>query len=615
MLIRSLKLINFKKYEKLVIDELPEKGIVKVGGKNEAGKTSIGEAVCFALFGRTFLNNKKNAKRLIRWNEKEMTVSVVLFDDNEEAYRITRTINTSGLSSARIIRLSDNHTLTESLNDSGKIIHDLLGYDYETFIDSFCMVQREFTAPEADSNSLRQMAGIGNYGNIVDDLSLEREEEEVSLAALEPRYAEKRDALEEIRLDESWLPELVDGKESLLANRADKQQLIGQLGEVNVIYADSSLQYHKASKYNHLLEWLEVFLLPLMIGAWIVWAAFQFFPDTIQGWLSSNTSGDHAGSFIVWVQTWMFPFAMVCVLLFSISLTFKWLVESKMDALGEDAEEFSSILTQGYKEVVSEPNSVVPTRIASMLLDRNNQHNDNEVSALTLSPTEKFNHIPRFAESVSDYSITSGEMSDSTDSLCDALQSQGQEIDQCLVDLEGDINAEKERADRAGQIRAGLQKISQSIHHHENNIKIRDYSISMMKRAASKSIGNFNQSIIDFVQDVLPHFTEGRYSQLKINDDLSVEVFSDEKQSYMAYDEISSGTQRQIMLALRMGMSEQLAINTGNKKQFIFLDEPFAFFDHQRTVTTLAALPNVSDTITQVWVTSQEFPQDLTVEH
>jgi exonuclease SbcC len=59
MLIGSLTLINFKKYSKLTIDDLPQKGIVKVGGKNETGKTSIGEAVCFALFGRTFLNNKK----------------------------------------------------------------------------------------------------------------------------------------------------------------------------------------------------------------------------------------------------------------------------------------------------------------------------------------------------------------------------------------------------------------------------------------------------------------------------------------------------------------------------------------------------------------------------
>ncbi|MCK5809494.1 MAG: hypothetical protein KAH00_00300, partial [Cocleimonas sp.] len=436
----------------------------------------------------------------------------------------------------------------------------------------------------------------------------------VSLAALAPHYAEKNDALTEVELDESWLPELMDGKESLLANRADKQQLMGQLGEANVIYADRRQQYTKARQYDNLLEWLEVFLLPLMMGAWIVWAAFQFFPDLIQGWLSSTTTGDHAGSFIVWVQTWMFPFAMICVLLFSISLVFKWFMESKINGLDEDSEAFFSILRQGHKEVVSEPNSVVPTRVASLLLSRNNPQGE-QVAALALSPSETFKHIPKLAESSSDYSVAPEEMTDSIDALRDTLQFQGQEIDQCLVKLERDISAEKERADRAGQIRASLQKVSQSMHQHENNIKIRECSIDMMKRAAAISIGNFNRSITDFVQDVLPRFTEGRYSELKINDDLSVEVFSYEKKSYMSYDEISSGTQRQIMLALRMGMSEQLAKNTGNKKQFIFLDEPFAFFDHQRTVATLEALPNVSDTITQVWVTSQEFPQDLTMAH
>jgi exonuclease SbcC len=612
MLIRSLKLINFKKYTNLLIDDFPEKGVIKVGGKNEAGKTSIGDAVCFALFGRTFLNNKKSAKRLIRWNEKEMTVSLVLFNE-DESFEITRTINTNSLGSIRIVRLSDNHTLTDSLKGSDKIISDLLGYNYDTFIDSFCIVQHELTTPEADGKILRQMAGISDYANIVNELALEKEEEKVSLAALKPHYAEKREVLEEIELDESWLPELIDGKESLLANRADKQQLIGQLEEVNTIYADTHQQYKKASKGNNLFEWLGVFLLPLMIGAWIVWGAFQFFPNIIQSWLPDTTTGEHAGSFIAWVQTWMFFFAMACVLLYSISLVFKWFMEAKLNALSEQGEEVSNMLTQGYQEVISEPNSIVPTRVANILLDRNNQLNTNEVPTLTLSPVEKFNQIPRLAESVLNYSATPGEVSDSIDSLRDTLHTQGQEIDQCLLGLDSDINVEKKRADRAGRLRAGLQKISQLMRRHEENIKVREYSIKMMKRAASKSMGNFNQSITEFAQNVLPHFTAGRYSQLKINEDLSVEVFSDEKQSYMEYDEISSGTQRQIMLALRMGMSEQLAKNTGNKKQFIFLDEPFAFFDNQRTVTTLKALPNVSDTITQIWVTSQEFPQDVTV--
>jgi len=81
----------------------------------------------------------------------------------------------------------------------------------------------------------------------------------------------------------------------------------------------------------------------------------------------------------------------------------------------------------------------------------------------------------------------------------------------------------------------------------------------------------------------------------------------------MDFDEISSGTQRQVMLALRIAMSEQLSMNTGNEEQFIFLDEPFAFFDQSRTRATLHALPEVSDVINQIWISAQEFPNEVEV--
>jgi exonuclease SbcC len=613
MLIRSLALINFKKYSNLLIDILPQQGVVKVGGKNESGKTSIGEAVCFALFGRTFLNDKANAKRLVRWGEQQMSVVLVLENADSEAFEITRTVNDDALSSLCVVRLSDEHILTDSLKDSDNVISDLLGYGYDTFIDSFCMVQRELVAPDANSNSIKQMAGLGDYAAITDSLSAENDEERVTLSVLQPRYDKKTTALEAIELDESWLPELVDGKESLLANSEDKRQLVDQLDELSVMYTESYQQFNAINKWYSLFEWLGVFLVTLMLGAWMVWGAFQFFPDIIYNWLPASTSSHHANAFITWVQVWMFPFAMGGVLFYSISLFFTWRTELKITSLNEQAEEFSNVLMQGHQEVISEPNSVVPARIANKLQGKYKYLQEKQALPSALPSLDKFNHLPDLIYSLADFRTSPIEVEQSIKDLQETLHRQGQEIDLCLLGLDNDIAIEKERSDRAGQLRAGLQKISQSMHQHENNVAICDYSIAMMQRAAARSIDGFNQAITKFAEHVLPYFTDNRYSQLKINDDLSVDVFSDEKQSYMKYDEISSGTQRQIMLALRMGMSEQLAKNTGNKKQFIFLDEPFAFFDHQRTVATLAALPNVSEVITQVWITSQEFPEDLTL--
>jgi exonuclease SbcC len=76
----------------------------------------------------------------------------------------------------------------------------------------------------------------------------------------------------------------------------------------------------------------------------------------------------------------------------------------------------------------------------------------------------------------------------------------------------------------------------------------------------------------------------------------------------MDLDEISSGTQRQIMLAVRLALSQKLVNSVIQGPQMLFLDEPFAFFDESRTASALAVLPEVSGDFTQIWVTSQTFP-------
>ncbi|MDQ3796396.1 MAG: ATPase, partial [Pseudomonadota bacterium] len=91
---------------------------------------------------------------------------------------------------------------------------------------------------------------------------------------------------------------------------------------------------------------------------------------------------------------------------------------------------------------------------------------------------------------------------------------------------------------------------------------------------------------------------------------LRVRVFSGQKHDFLNLDEISSGTQRQIMLAVRLALAQALVNTAVHGNQFIFLDEPFAFFDEQRMRDALKVLPTLSDNIIQIWVIAQEFPED-----
>ena len=78
-------------------------------------------------------------------------------------------------------------------------------------------------------------------------------------------------------------------------------------------------------------------------------------------------------------------------------------------------------------------------------------------------------------------------------------------------------------------------------------------------------------------------------------------------------DEISNGTQRQIMLALRLGLSQELVARLVRDDQFVFLDEPFAFFDSRRMRGVLKNLSELGGDLTQYWIVAQRFPQDAPI--
>jgi exonuclease SbcC len=243
-----------------------------------------------------------------------------------------------------------------------------------------------------------------------------------------------------------------------------------------------------------------------------------------------------------------------------------------------------------------------------MMHDRSDSHN-----LQILPPREQFNNLSRLIKDTPGYKADAKELTAAVTRLSDALIRQDGEIEDLGKDLLEDISKEKGRSDAAGDLRSSIQSLTKTIDKYQHDIEVQNIAIGLLQRAARDSVKLFNKNISEVSAKALPSFTEDHYSKVRISRDLNVQIYSDGKNDYMDFDEISSGTQRQVMLALRMAMSQELAINTGNDSQFIFLDEPFAFFDQGRTASTLKALPDVSKTISQIWIVAQEFPADIPV--
>jgi exonuclease SbcC len=179
-----------------------------------------------------------------------------------------------------------------------------------------------------------------------------------------------------------------------------------------------------------------------------------------------------------------------------------------------------------------------------------------------------------------------------------------------LARQEAEIARERERVRRDAELRAIQSSLEGRIADLARRIQARTLALELLDGAVHYISQRFNTEVRNLAAESLPRLTNGRYEHLQIDTNLRVKAFSNEKRNFMDLDEISSGTQRQIMLAVRLALAQKLVNSAIHGPQMLFLDEPFAFFDQSRTASGLAVLPRVSGDFSQIWVTSQTFPAD-----
>jgi exonuclease SbcC len=607
MLISALYAENFRKYQKLEVEDIPQKGVITVAGLNESGKTSIGEAICFALYNRTFVLDQKNLYKIIAWGADLAEVTLKFVDGEGGNYTLYRSINRDGTHKVQLERDDSQDVILETEQDVENALLKILGFDYDAFANSFYLAQRELTTPDPQSDTIKKMAGIGDYARLHNEFLEDNEEKEQTIAELSPDIASNQSQLDAMKLDETWLPELVDAEQILGDEQKQRESVVGSLDDNVNAYESNSGTYYGAKKRRGFFGFLSFILLPVTAILWLLWAGVKFFPERLQGLLSSLDESN-LSLFNNFSESWLLPTAVASVLAFLVSLFVKVRANSTMLQLNDDAKSIANTIQEGHTHITSQVESFLPERVVQAMQKRSATE-----TLIIIPPREQFANLRQLIDDVPSYKAKPEEVTAAMVRLSSAIKKQDGGIEDLGKGILKDIHQEKLRSDEAGVLRSTVKKLTTVVNKCKREIEVNNISIGLLQRAAVNSIALFNKNIAEISANTLPKFTEGRYSEVSIAEDLSVKVYSGDKKGYMDFDEISSGTQRQIMLALRMAMSEELAINTGNKEQFIFLDEPFAFFDQERTKSTLRALPDVSEVITQVWVVAQEFPADVEV--
>ena len=604
MLIQSLSAQNFRKYEQLTITDLPKKGVITVSGLNESGKSSIGEAICFALFGRTFNLSGASATKLIRWDTEAASVTLAVSDSNQD-YIIERSIDRNGVSDAKLIKSDTQVAIAEGTEATDNAIIELLGFEFNTFADSFYLTARDLSNPDPDSSSIKEMAGIGDYARISDELTTATIKNQQKLDELAPLIKDKETELTAIDLDETWLPELVDTREIVDIESKYKQNFNGNLAELPSLYGEKQKKYKNTRglwRFLSLCTWL---LFPLLLVAALAWVGFQFFPEYITMLSEHPKVSPHMPEIQGWVSQWGFKSTMGLVVVTSVVLCFKWFFEHKKENQLAEAKVFSDTISKSHEHSQRSLESLTTSRLRQTL-----QGKIQPQSVLSAPPQDDTPHIAQLSEKCQTFTADTSDIENTVVRLRDTLDKQTKELQTLCDPLDEQIGSEKVRSDQAGAIRSKLHVLQNESADNHAQIKTQKTGIHLLQRASDALISDFNASITSRTDETMPLFTENRYKRIKIDKSLSVHVYSDEKMDWIDFDELSSGTQRQILLAVRIAMSEQLAKNTDNDHQFIFLDEPFTYFDQDRTKAALEALPNLNETTCQVWIVAQEFPEE-----
>jgi exonuclease SbcC len=602
MIITAVKAQNVLKYADLELENLPEKGIIAVSGHNESGKSAIGETVCFALFGRTFSLNPEELVKVIRWGEENCSVTLT-FKVEEQEYSLYRYLDKNGNQSARLSVVGhEDAPLARSPKAVAATIATILGYEFEEFIESFYLAQREIISPHPHSFAVKAMAGVG----ALERVSIGYEQDVIQQRnMLEELQAEKESLqadLEALEFDEGYLITLEDKKNELEADLEYTRGLVVDLNAVSDTYLANVEKISKtAGKSRRARFWSFLSLLLALItgGTWALITQKSELSQSVKllDMLKQNIP--------VWQDSYINYIgiaAAVFAVLFLFYLIRSALHKSRVKALHGESAELAKVMAR----VQSVAEYVVESETAEISDDEDQDpditvnapamHYDAADYAVLLAKVESAkaagNDVARYREIEQQWLVEQVTLRE------ERFSQMSEEVDEEL--------ARVRQFEHFQEVESSLQSKSEEL---SNRLGLWEKAIELLAGARVHFSNKFNRDIRDLMSSTLPVFTQGRYEHLQVEPDLGVRVFSSDKRDFLDLEEISSGTQRQIMLALRLALSQKLMGRTVKGKQFAFLDEPFAFFDEERTKHALLALKELSDALSQIWIVSQTFPE------
>jgi len=599
MIVSSIKSTNLLKYKTFELDNIPERGVIGISGFNESGKSTIGEIICFALFGRTYSLTEDCLEKAIFWGENSCEV-ILEFKVEDVTYVLSRFLDKDGNHSAKLaLKETADEPIVRGVKAVSEMLFDLLGFEFDEFIESFYLAQREITAPHPHSLAVKIMAGVAPLEYVIQELNGEIKKQNALVNDVDNEILAIKQEKTDMEFVDRYLPELEDSINELEIQMVTNKKASQAIKAATDLYIqhDEQVSQIKSSRSSHSFMRFLMFITTVLVGA--SWGLFTQKPELDQ---SINLLALFNQAIPYWKDAYIpyLAFGAAATAFFMIIFWVKMSIACrKVDQLKTESSNLSVVMA----EVRLIEDTIVDEDDAA---ENESDDVETEIKITDRAPVLDFEKLyPQVMQNVASISEVK-EYAEKEVLWLSGVMDRQQEL---FVAMESEVDVEMVRLRQRVTLNESIEVLNEKADGYKERRTVRERAIALLESASDSLSQRFNHDVRDLVAATLPLFTQQRYEHLKIDEDLDVRVFSGEKRDFLNLDEVSSGTQRQIMLALRLALSQKLMARMVKGKQFAFLDEPFAFFDEERTKQALESLNKMEGGLSQIWIVSQSFPE------
>jgi exonuclease SbcC len=527
------------------------------------------------------------------------------FSVEDQRYVLSRYLDRDGKHSAKLSNADDvDNPIVRGVRPVADRLLAIMGFAYDEFVESFYLAQREITTPHPHSHAVKLMAGVAPLETVGGALRAEIAEREEMIGEIDVEWEAVDADVKTLGIQDGHMPRIEDDRHAAATQLDQVHASIEAIGEGLDVYTANTTKTHRLQGSKGRASLLRLIVLLLAVASGGLWALLTYGADLPQAETARQLLGEYVPEWQESKTLWIGYLAAGLGVLFLLLWMRVAGLRRQVRKLHEESLQLDAALAQARK-VEIEPLDHSPA-------DRADEADD-EDDQLVLPGRPENGEYEMLRKLLAQGDGTTRLAGEYCEREVGWLNQVAGRLSEQVADLDQEIDDEQARLQEAIDLSDVLNGLTDRREEIEARIADRARGLELLDGAIAHLSSHFNRDIKELVGRMLPLFTDGRYEHLQIDEGLKVRVFSNDKRDFMDLEEVSSGTQRQIMLALRLALSKKLLSRTVKGKQFAFLDEPFAFFDQGRTRTALHALADLGDDISQVWIVAQDFPENCEV--